>query len=347
MRVLHIGKYFPPVKGGIETHVRDLCMGLAKKGMDVTCVVSADKSSVENFQGIKLIRIADLFSSRHPFNLGLVPFLKRNHFDIVHLHMPNPCAEVSCLLAKPKRLVVSYHADIVSKFGSSLYLPFQRKVLRMAEKILVSSDSYANNSSVLKPFLHKCVVVPYGIDAKKFSSKSDVDVSRPLFLFVGRLVPYKGLKYLVQAMKRVDGTLIVAGNGPLLSKLRSQVKKLGLDSRVRILVDVSDDELSALYNACDVFVLPSVTRAESFGIVQLEAMACGKPVISTVDFVNVHGRTGLVVPPKGVDSLSKAMNTLGVDKKLRLRLGRYSKRLVEKEFTVEKMIDRVLRVYQS
>ncbi len=345
MKVLQLGKFYPPVVGGIETVVRDMCRGLVKKHCKVTCVVSStsSNSSVEVVDGVKVIRLGKL-PLRHPVNLALPAYLKRNKFDIVHLHMPNPCAEVSCLLAKPKRLIVSYHADIVGKFGSGLYLPLQRKVLKMADKILVSSEDYANNSDILKPFLHKCVVVPYGIDVKKFAGRKVLlAVPGPVFLFVGRFVKYKGLEYLVRAMKNVEGSLILAGNGPLLSKLRGLA---GNSRRVYFLTSVSDGELPALYNACDVFVLPSISRAEAFGIVQLEAMACGKPVISTVSTVNQHMKTGIIVSPRDVVALAGAMKKLSNDK-LRLKFGKFAKQRVKREFTMEKMANQILQVYRS
>jgi rhamnosyl/mannosyltransferase len=226
-----------------------------------------------------------------------------------------------------------------------LYVPFQKKVLRMAERIIVSSEKYAKGSGILKPFLGKCVFVPYGVDLKRFGGrKGFLAVPGPVFLFVGRLVEYKGLKYLVRAMRDVEGSLVLAGRGPLLPVLRSQAGRLGV--RAYFLPNVSDAELPALYNSCDVFVLPSVSRAEAFGIVQLEAMACGKPVISTFDFVNQHMKTGIVVPPADVSALAGAMRRL-CNKQLRSRLGARARRRVRKEFQAGMMVDRILRLYRS
>lgn len=347
MNILQLGKYYSPVQGGIETHVRELCEGLVKRGNKVVCIVSSKFNSDEIINGVKVVRLARLFNS-YPIVFSLPGYLKKvqNYFDIVHLHMPNPSAEISCLLAKPKKLIVSYHADVVDKFGAGMYLYFQNKVLRMADKIIVSSQKYADSSPVLKKFKHKCVVIPYGIDSKKFlKNSSPISGKKPVFLFVGRLVKYKGVKYLIDAMKNVDGTLLLVGNGPLLHSLHLRVAELNLDSRVKFLADVPGKELPGFYHAADVVILPSISRAEAFGIVQLEAMACSKPVVSTSGIVNVHLKTGLVVPPADSVALASAMNKLAEDKSLRVRLGRNGKRRVQKYFNVGLMLDRVIDVY--
>lgn len=362
MKILHLGKYYPPVPGGIETHVKVLCEGLSKKGFNITCVVSSSshKSYFEKINGVNLVRLGKFIKNAPPINFSLPSYLKKNvrDFDVVHLHMPNPCAEVSSLLAKPKKLVVSYHADIVNKFGAGLYLPIQKKVLRMADRIIVTSRQYAYSSPVLRKFLHKCVVIPYGLDVKKFNAANERQVNElrrfgsPVFLFVGRLVEYKGLKYLLKAVKKVDGVLLLVGEGPLLNSLLSLARKLNLRNRVHFFSNVSNQELPGFYHAADVLILPSITRAEAFGIVQLEAMACGKPVISTrlntaVDIVNQHLKTGLLVPPSNVDALAEAMSFLGRHEQLRSRLGRAARQSVSKHFTSRLMLDRIVDVYQG
>lgn len=345
MKVLHVGKFYPPVVGGIETFVRDVCEGLSES-VDVSCAVSSSsfKSSFERVNGVNLFRLGKL-PFRHPVNFALPHFFKKD-FDVVHLHLPNPWAELCCLLVPPKRLFVTYHSDIVDKFGSSLWLFFQRKILERAEKIIVTSANYAGSSSVLRDFKDKIVIVPYGVDIKRFSnfSKSRVAELRagnsPFFLFVGRFVDYKGLPYLIKAMDKVDGTLWLVGSGSV------RVKE---SDKVHIFSDVSDEELVDFYRACDVFVLPSISRAEAFGIVQLEAMACGKPVISTklntgVDFVNVHNSTGLVVSPADVDALSSAMRNLDAGLRKRFGINAFKR---AKLFSKKRMVEQLLRLYRS
>ncbi len=352
MKILHIGKFYPPVRGGIETHVKDVCEGLVKKRQHVRCVVSSASifGKSENIKGVDVVRLSKFPFVRYPINLSLPSYLKRvkDKFDVVHLHLPNPWAELACRLVKPKKLVVSYHADVVGKFGSFFYLPLQRKILQMADRIIVASPQQLE-SSALREFRHKCVVIPYGVDVRKFERfdrkiVASLRYSSPVFLFVGRLVKYKGLHYLMKAMKRVKGTLLIVGNGPLLNVLRSKARY----GNIFFYKDVSDNELPSFYRACDVFVLPSISKAEAFGIVQLEAMASKKPVISTklgtgVDFVN---KTGILVPPGNVDALVDAMNKLQ-DRKLRESIGRKGFERVKREFSYDLMLERLLDLYSS
>jgi rhamnosyl/mannosyltransferase len=220
----------------------------------------------------------------------------------------------------------------------------------MAEKIVVFSKEYADSSPVLRDFKGKIAVIPYGVDVNKFKKfdKSRVKELRaigkpPFFLFVGRLVRYKGLHFLIKAMKNVNGTLFIVGNGPLLANLRSIA-----NDRVHFFTKISDADLVNFYHACDVFVLPSTTRAEAFGIVQLEAMACAKPVISTrlntgVDFVN---KSGILVKPADVGALVNAMNSLQ-NKSLRSKVGKAGLERVKKYFSRAQMVKGLLDLYSS
>lgn len=352
MRILQLGKYYHPVQGGIETHVKTLCEGLAKRHR-VTCAVSSTSfvGGREKMNGVSVVRFGKLVPGWKPINPLLPGFVRKNarKFDVVHVHMPSPSAELSCLFARPKRLIVTYHADVVGKVGGTAYRWMQRRVLEKADKILVSSKEYRDSSPVLKPFRKKCVVVPLGVDIARFSPKAGKGA--PVFLFVGRLVAYKGLPFLLKAMKSVKGELMIAGEGPLRRKLERRARRLGVARRVKFLGGVAQKELPGLYQKAGVVVLPSISRAEAFGIVQVEAMASGRPVISTrlrtgVEVVNQHGKTGLVVPPKNAYALAKAMSRLGSSAALRRRMGAAGGRRA-KGFTVGRMVERVLACYAS
>lgn len=361
MRVLHLGKYYPPVPGGIETHVRELCAGIAARDAEVTCAVSASgqKGSHGKDGLVNVLEFGKLFRKLPPLNPALPLWFcrNRNRFDVVHVHAPNPWAELCCLLFPPKHLVVSYHADIVGKASAPFYLPFQKMLLKRADAIVVGSRALVDSSPVLRPFAHKCVVIPYGIDAARFKKADKASVAQlqllgkpSYFLCVGRLVPYKGLNVLMDAMRSVPGTLFVVGVGPLLPALRAQAAAAGLAERVRFFPKVADDELPDFFHAADVFVLPSVTRAESFGIVQLEAMACGKPVISTrvgtgVEEVNVHGMTGLTVPPRDANALAAAMRALVEQPSVRAHLGVQARKHAH-HYSVRAMADATLAAYR-
>ena len=192
------------------------------------------------------------------------------------------------------------------------YRPFLRFAFARASRIIVASPTLAASAPQLRGWQSKCVVIPYGLEMTAGDAPDRViaraDAIRqeaaghPIVLFVGRLVKYKGVDVLLEAMRGVSATALLVGNGPERAALQRTAERAGVADRVKFLGAVAPDELAALYRACDLFVLPSVTRQEAFGVVQIEAMACGKPVISTdlgtgTGWVNQHGETGFVVPP--------------------------------------------------
>jgi rhamnosyl/mannosyltransferase len=173
-----------------------------------------------------------------------------------------------------------------------------------------------------------------------------------LVLFVGVLRYYKGLGVLLQAMTKVQGELLIVGRGEESTALATRAKQLSIADRVHFLGEISESRLRILRHACDVFVLPSLDRCEAFGIAQLEAMACGKPVVCSdlptgVRFVNQHGVTGLLVPPGNPEALAEALNRLLDDPGLRDRMGRAARERVEREFRAERMISSTLEVYRE
>jgi rhamnosyl/mannosyltransferase len=234
-------------------------------------------------------------------------------------------------------------------------------MLRLADRIVVASPQVAEYAEELQPFRDKCTVIPYALDPDQHKPSPAMNArvteirdasALPIVLFVGRLVPYKGVGVLLRALVDVRARLVIVGNGPLLTELEALANELGVADRTRFAGNVDADELSALYNACDLFVLPSVTRAEAFGMVQLEAMSCRKPVISTdlpsgVPWVNQHEVTGLVVPPGDARALGAAVETMLGDSQLRARMGENGRARVEKEFSIRRLVEQTTALYQS
>jgi rhamnosyl/mannosyltransferase len=226
---------------------------------------------------------------------------------------------------------------------------------------MVTSPMQVQTSPSLGAVADRCRVVPLGIDPARFeldaAGQERARAARrrfgdPLVLFVGRLVYYKGLEYLVTAMRDVNANLLIVGSGPLRGALERQVQRLGLTARVHFVDVASDADVVTYLHACDAFVLPSVHNSEAFGLVQVEAMACGKPVVNTalptgVPFVSVDGMTGLTVPPRDAPALAAAIGRLLEDRALRERLGAGARARVDAEFTLRRMLDRVLDVYRE
>lgn len=362
MRILHIYKDYYPVLGGMENHIKVLAEEQVKRGLDVTVLVTSltGKTHTEMMNGVRVIKAGRLATvASTPISIALPLILSRLKPDIAHLHFPYPVGELSQLLfGKTHRVVLTYHSDVVrQRHILMLYRPFLQKALDMANLIIATSDRYIESSPYLGRVRHKCRVIPLGIDPAPFTR---VDADRaarvretfgsPLILFVGKLRYYKGLQYLLNAMDGIPARLLVAGSGPMEAEWRGLAAELGLKDKVVFLGEVKDEELPALYHGCDVFVLPASERSEAFGLVQVEAMMSGKPVVSTelgtgTSFVNLHGETGFVVPPRDVSGLRDAVNRLLRDDGLRLKLGEEARARAMREFTLGKMVDRTIELY--
>ena len=358
LRVLQLGKYYPPHKGGMETHLQTLCDAL-RDSVDVRVIVANQgRRNVESFNPVPVSRVGTLFNvSSAPICPGMLREIRAAKADLVHIHVPNPSAVLAYLASGHKGpLVVTYQSDTVrQKFLGKMFEPILNALLDRAAAILVSTPNYLASSPVLARYRDRCHVVHLGISSEPFENPDLAAVARirerygsRIVLSVGRLVYYKGFDYLIRAMERVNGRLLIAGEGPLHSALQEMIGKAGLGDRVHLLGEVED--LVSLYHAAELFVLPSVARSEAFGLVQLEAMACGKPVINTyldsgVPFVSQHGITGLTVPPKDAGALAAAITHLLDNDDLRARYGYAARQRLHSEFNLDGMVRRILALY--
>ena len=368
VRVLHVYKdFFPPVFGGIERHIHDLTTGLQKAGVETEVLVCSRKASTDRYEveGVRIVRVAQwgrVLSA--PVSPGFPLWLRRLARDkhVLHFHCPNPTGEIALLLSGLQvPVVASYHSDIVrQKISGLLYRPLLRRFLWRAARILVATPIHIGMSPHLRAFREKCTVVPFGIGLERFaltperasrSAEIRAACGTPLVLFVGKFRYYKGLPILLHAMVDVPAKLLLVGGGPAEPELCRLVRKLGLQDRVFFEGNVPDSELPSYYHACEVLVLPSTHRSEAFGIVLLEAMACRKPVVTTelgtgTSYVNQNELTGLVVPPGDAAALAAALRRLLADAALRERFGSAGCERVQREYTREQMIRRVLSVYE-
>jgi glycosyltransferase involved in cell wall biosynthesis len=366
MKILHIYKDYHPIVGGIENHIRWLAEAQAQRGHEVTVLVtSRDRRttwSIEN--GVRVIRGARLAHvASTPLSLSLPLLLRRQRPDIAHLHYPYPPGELSqLLLGRSRRTIITYHSDVVrQQRGLRLYGPMQDRVFRQADVILPTSLQYANSSSFLRRWLGKCRIIPLGIPLERFLGPADErrtadirgSIGTPLLLFVGALRYYKGLQHLIEALCRVPHAhLVIVGDGPMRQEWMTAASNAGMRDRVHFVGPVDDQSLPAYYLACDLFVLPSTLRAEAFGTSLVEAMASGRAVVSTelgtgTSYVNLHGQTGLVVPPGDPGALADAINHLLSDGALRETMGHAARVRALAEFGLELMVERVLAVYKE
>jgi len=363
LEVLHLGKFYPPHKGGMETHLQALC-GELQRSVNVKVIVAnhGRRSTEEWVGGINVTRVGTLFNlAGASVCPGMVRKIRETKADIVHIHLPNPTGILAYLASGHKgRLVVSYHSDIIrQKVLGRAFQPILQEVLGRCTAIITASGNYVETSPILSAYRNRCRVIPYGIAVDQFQRCDRAVLAGirkqygpRIVMSVGRLVYYKGFEYLIRAMTEVKARLLIIGKGPLLSRLEREVQAQGVGDRIVFLGEIQNQDLGPYYHVADIFVLPSVARSEAFGIVQLEAMACGKPVINTridsgVPFVSVDGVTGITVPPKDPKALSRAINLLLDNPDLRAKYGEAARQRVQQEFSLEIMANRTLQLYHE
>lgn len=367
VHILHIYKDYYPVAGGIENHVRALAEGLAARGHRVTVLVTNtaphdDISSAGSLTIIKAGRLLHMAST--PLSARMAWHACHLHgVDVINLHFPYPPGDlVSLLVPGRPPLVVTYHSDIVRQQTMlRLYRPLLRYTLHRAARILATSPNYIASSPWLRTCAERCTVSPLSVDVSRFETINQRAVATlreryhtPLLLFVGRLRYYKGLHFLLEAVRLMqrDAQLLIVGTGPEEQRLRQQTHDLGIATRVHFLGEVSDDDLPTIYHAADVFVLPSHLRSEAFGIVQLEAQAAGLPIVCTelgtgTSYVTEHGHTGFVVPPSNPPALARALDVLVANPEMARQMGQAGRARVGRECSHERMVERAERVYMA
>ena len=369
MKVLLLYKDYHPVVGGIENHIRLLARGLRAQGVDARVLATNTgtatlRQTIDGVPVTKTGRQAHILST--PISLSYFAELRKQTAmaDLVHLHAPYPPAELAQLiLGRAKPTVISYHSDIVrQRRTGKIYAPLLRKVLQRAALVAASSPVYIASSPFLRDVQEKCRVIHYGIETERFAETGQVrdDAQRlrsqhgdlPLLLFIGRLRHYKGVDVLIRAMRRIEAHLLIIGTGPMQEAWQDLAREENLADKVFFLGDGSEKESLAARYAAELFVLPSTNRAEALGIVQLEAMACGLPVVCTelgtgTSYVNRDGETGLIVPPNDPRALAAAINKLLGDPAMRARMGAAGRKRVRKEFTFQTMINATISFYQE
>lgn len=370
MNVLHLGKF--DTLGGIERHVKALASRLVGAGVGVVNLVSNDTTQTgrhDNY-GYSTVRAACWGTTASLALSPTLPLIARqlhrtHRFDLVHLHFPDPLGHLTALaLPRSVKRVITWHSDIIrQRWALAVYAPFMRRFASTAAAIIGATPQHFSTSMQIPPPRDGQIqtVIPYGFDPGTFAWTTAARMRRaelearhrgPLVFAVGRHVYYKGFDVLIRSMRDVDAELIVGGQGPLTASLKSAARDAGVEDKVHFAGFIDDDELIAYYDACDVFCMPSTERSEQFGLVQLEAMHLGKPVVTTrlgtgVEYVTLDGETGVLVPPKDEAALATALNALLADPALCARLGASGRRRVEQVFSADQMAQATLGVYEQ
>jgi rhamnosyl/mannosyltransferase len=369
IRALTFGRYADDNFGGLERYVFELARGLQGE-VRYTNIVTERGGAPD------LAMVGETVYARPWASMAGTPVcpsmpwhaLTRHHrapFDLVHLQFPaDPMAHLSAsLLPRGVKRVISWHSDIVRQQKLlALYRPFLDRLVRSADAIIAATPAHISSSQQLEALedRSKLHVVPYGFDLSRFRARPALAEeirrrygARFLVFALGRHVYYKGFEFLIRALAQMpEATLLLGGQGPLTEDLAGIAGQYGVADRVHFVGRIAEADLPAYYHACDAFCLPSVEPAEGFGIVQIEAMASGKPVVccelnNGVTWVNRDGETGLVVPPADAAALAAALSRLSRDPSLRARLGAQGRRRAFSEFTSEAMAKSTLAIYRE
>jgi len=362
MRVLQLNKAYYPVIGGVEKVVQDIAESLR---CDVLCCndrTSFEKVEGEGFTVFKAATLMRLFSTPISFHFIWLLFRMHRNYDILHVHHPDPMSALALFLVRPKtKVVLHWHSDIVrQKLLLKLFRPLQEWLLRRADRIITTTPAYIEGSPWLRPYRGKCVAVPIGIEEKnadpEFLRRLQREYAgRKVVFSLGRFVYYKGFEYLVKAAHHLDDSYIVVigGDGPLKKGLESYVKAHGLQEKVRFPGRIDDAALGAYFAVSTLFCLSSVERTEAFGIVQLEAMSFGKPVVATtiegsgVSWVNAHGISGLNVPVKDPEALAEAVGKICRNSGIYAEFSHNARQRFLTRFRLETMTEAVRGLYRE
>lgn len=369
IKIVHFGKYCFPHSGGIETVTACLAKGAAMAGYDVeiVCFEKCPVNKPELDYGIKMRNSAfKMLIDSQPLSLRyfLQCIAAGRQADLVHLHTPNMLAALcSFFLPARVKLLVHWHSDVLNKGVLGKFLrSFEFFVLNRAKSIVVTSQVYADASKSLSRFKEKITVVPIGVpDVKNgysdlalpSSLESQID-NRKIVLAVGRLVPYKGFDVLISAANKLskDSAVVIVGDGKLLKVLQENVRHLDLEDKVILAGRVGDAVLHSLFKRAALYCLPSTYRAEAFGVVLIEAMSYSLPLVTSkipgsgVTWVNQHGITGLSVPVGDASAFASAINNILDSDELRNKFSKNSRKRYLDEFTEEKSINQLLKVYE-
>ena len=372
MHVLHLGKILPPPFGGIETHIdallrelnKTICANLVVAGTGLRqAEVLRDGYSAYQLPSLATVNRTSIMPT---FPFWLRQYVKKNKVDLLHVHLPNPMADLAVkFVPREIPVVAMWHSDILAqRWSFPLYRPLLDSLLRRVRFLMAPTPKHfsASNQIAAVEDSRKLVVVPYGIDDEPLQKWPGIDAEirtfrarfpcSKLVLGIGRHVPYKGFRYLISAAPLLDESIgvVIGGEGPITEELHSQIRNLSVAGRVHLIGRLAPRELAVALHACDIFCLPSVTQAEAFGIATAEAMLCEKPAVccelhNGVSYLNVAEVTSLVVPPRNPEALAAAINRLARDDQLARQLGANGRKRVLEHFSISKLVEGTLRVY--
>ena len=369
MKILQFGKFYYPTSGGIEHVMYEITEGLNASGYscDVLCSNTKAKYEENLFHNYTVYKTSSygMFKSTS-ITPQLIYKLYKLHkdYDVIHVHHPDPMAFLALYIVRPQsKVIIHWHSDIIrQKKVLKFFLPLQRWVLNFSDKIITTSANYAKFSVSLQGFKEKIANVPIGISSANYRAnelhvekiKSEYK-NKKIILAIGRLVSYKGFIHLVQSAKFLnnDFVILIAGTGPDEVEILKYISSHKLEEKVKLLGHISEQEKYDYLEACFIFCLPSITKAEAFGVVLLEAMIFSKPIVSSdikesgMNWVNEKDVSGLHVTPASPQELADTFIKLQKDEVLYNKLSKNALQRYKTLFTRKSMINALINVYQS
>lgn len=365
MKVLQIYKTaFPFSIGGIERFIHSLSHRITQQGHECDIATTSSERTVEKVGQSKIFGYQQLFNKFScPVSLSLIKEYKEitGPYDLLHYHFPWPFADFMHVITNCKKpYIITYHSDIVNqpKFLTSGYQPLMNRFFSRAKKIIVTSENLAKTSITAQRYADKTLVIPITVEPSLYPQENPIitaklrsQIGGDFFLFIGVLRYYKGLEFLLEAIKDTEINVVIAGAGPEEKKLKSIAEANNIKNAI-FLGSVEEVEKISLLKLCKAVIAPAHLRSEAFCISLLEGLTYGKPLISTelgtgTSFVNKHNVSGLVVNPKDIHALRNAIIKLDSDKELVENLSQGAKQHFNNEFSPSKMGNAYLKLYED
>lgn len=383
-RILHISKYYYPFLGGTEQVARDIAKALADvedTEQKIICfnedaekdgVICSHQETVQDtVDGIDVIRCGyEIKVSSQAISMSYRKELKKIICtfkpNIIFLHYPNPFVTHFLLkyIDSDTKLYVYWHLDITKQKILKHFIHGQNlRLINRATKILGATPKHLDESAYTPYFSDKKYILPYTIDEENLVlNESELKKANEIKMqydgyvlgfFIGRHVPYKGLKYLIEASKKINNIrvkFLIAGTGELTEELKKQAKE---DDKVIFLGKITDSERRSYLKACDIICFPSITRNEGFGLALAEGMYFGKPAVtftipgSGVNYVNLDDVTGIECPNGDSDAYAEAIKKLCEDTKLRLSLGEAARKRIQDNFTQKRFKENIIKLISN
>ena len=335
-KFLSVCKRYSPEIGGIEIVAEKIAKIAIEEGYSSEIITFNNDNVMkeEIIENIKVSRLPTIFekgSIRLSFKYKEMMKRKAKDTDLILFHFPCFQPEIDFLFKdkyKKIKKICFYHGHVIGQgLLSVLYNKIiTRRFLDAMDIIIVTSPNIKNSSFLLRDYQEKIEVIPLFVNLKHFYYREDnkrkfllnkfKNKKEKIVMYIGRLGRYKGLNYLVKSYKYLDKEIgiVIIGEGPKEKEIKKLVDDLNLSKDILFLNHVPYSELPSYYSAADVFVLPS-DSGEAFGLVAIEAMACGIPVITTelgtgTSYHNIDGVTGRVIPPKNEEEIAKAIKEI-------------------------------------